>query len=69
MLELRLGLGGISYYEFITSVHLPTQLAEVDPIVASFCGGAVGVLTSLLVRHRCAVACCLWALAAAAAAR
>ena len=48
-LELRLGLGGVSYYEFIQSVKLPTQLAEVDPIVASFCGGAVGVLTSLLV--------------------
>jgi hypothetical protein len=25
------------------------QLAEVDPIVASFCGGAVGVLSALLV--------------------
>lgn len=48
-LSLKLGLGGISYYEFIESVRLPTQLAEVDPIVASFCGGAVGVLTSLLV--------------------
>ena len=47
-LSLKLGLGGISYYEFIQSVRLPTQLAEVDPIVASFCGGAVGVLTSLL---------------------
>ena len=30
-------------------MHLPTQLAEVDPIVASFCGGGVGVLTSLLI--------------------
>ena len=48
-LEVKLGLGGLSYYEFIESMHLPTQLAEVDPIVASFCGGAVGVLTSLLV--------------------
>lgn len=48
-LEVKLGLGGTSYYDFITSLHLPTQLAEVDPIVASFCGGAVGVLTSLLV--------------------
>lgn len=48
-LEVKLGLGGVSYYEFITGVHLPQQLAEVDPIVASFCGGAVGVLTSLLI--------------------
>jgi hypothetical protein len=40
---------GTSYYEFITSMQLPSQLAEVDPIVASFCGGAVGVLTSLLI--------------------
>jgi hypothetical protein len=30
-------------------VHLPSQLAEVDPIVASFCGGAVGVLSALLI--------------------
>ena len=30
-------------------MHLPAQLAEVDPIVASFCGGAVGVLSTLLV--------------------
>ncbi len=30
-------------------MHLPTQLAEVDPIVASFCGGGVGVLTALLI--------------------
>lgn len=29
-------------------MHLPGQLAAVDPIVASFCGGAVGVLTTLL---------------------
>jgi hypothetical protein len=49
IVKLKLGLGGMSYYEFIQSVNLPTQLAEVDPIVASFCGGAVGVLTSLLV--------------------
>lgn len=48
-LEVKLGLGGVSYYEFITGMHLPQQLAEVDPIVASFCGGAVGVLTSLLI--------------------
>lgn len=48
-LEVKLGLGGVSYTEFINSMHLPQQLAEVDPIVASFCGGAVGVLTSLLI--------------------
>jgi hypothetical protein len=30
-------------------VGLPRQLAQVDPIVASFVGGAVGVLTTLLV--------------------
>ena len=30
-------------------MHLPSQLAQVDPIVASFCGGAVGVLSTLLV--------------------
>lgn len=48
ILEVRLGLGGTTYQEFISSVHLPQQLAEVDPIVASFCGGAVGVLSALL---------------------
>lgn len=30
-------------------MHLPRQLAQVDPIVASFCGGAVGVLSTLMV--------------------
>lgn len=29
-------------------MNLPSQLAQVDPIVASFCGGAVGVLSALL---------------------
>lgn len=48
-LEVRMGLGGTSYLEFIQSMHLPEQLAEVDPIVASFCGGAVGALSTLLV--------------------
>lgn len=48
-LELRLGLGGLSYLEFIESMHLPRQLALVDPIVASFVGGAVGVLSALLI--------------------
>uniref|UniRef100_A0A061QSY9 Uncharacterized protein n=1 Tax=Tetraselmis sp. GSL018 TaxID=582737 RepID=A0A061QSY9_9CHLO len=48
ILEVRLGLGGQSYSDFIDTLHLPQQLSQVDPIVASFCGGAVGVLTSLL---------------------
>ena len=39
---------GTSYAEFIRMAHLPEQLAEVDPIVASFCGGAVGVLSTLM---------------------
>jgi len=47
MAELRLGLGGASYADFIDSVHLPKQLAQVDPIVASFTGGAVGVIAAL----------------------
>eukprot|EP00775_Hariotina_reticulata_P005731 gene5731-5971_t len=49
LLELRLGIGGTSYVDFINSMHLPAQLAEVDPIVASFCGGAVGAVSALLV--------------------
>ncbi|MCO5579441.1 hypothetical protein L7F22_033296 [Adiantum nelumboides] len=49
MLELKLGLGGTSYKDFIRSMHLPPQLSEVDPIVASFSGGAVGVISSLMV--------------------
>jgi hypothetical protein len=49
VLEVKLGLGGTSYADFIASAHLPAQLADVDPIVASFCGGAVGVLTALLI--------------------
>lgn len=40
---------GQSYNEFIASMHLPGQLAAVDPIVASFCGGAVGVLSTLMI--------------------
>ncbi|CAL8463937.1 g3472 [Coccomyxa elongata] len=48
ILEVRLGIGGTSYEQFIRSMHLPAQLAQVDPIVASFCGGAVGVLSTLL---------------------
>ena len=48
ILELRLGLGGTTYLDFIRGAHLPQQLADVDPIVASFSGGAVGVLTTLL---------------------
>lgn len=41
-------LAGTTYRDFIASLHLPNQLADVDPIVASFCGGAVGVLSALL---------------------
>jgi len=48
LVEIRLGLGGMSYLQFVESMHLPSQLAQVDPIVASFCGGAVGVLSSAL---------------------
>ncbi|MEW5297040.1 MAG: hypothetical protein WDW36_000275 [Sanguina aurantia] len=47
--ELKLGLGGTSYGDFVVALHLPAQLADVDPIVASFCGGAVGVVSCLLV--------------------
>ncbi|KAH7439305.1 hypothetical protein KP509_04G055100 [Ceratopteris richardii] len=49
MLELKLGMGGTSYKDFIKNMHLPPQLSEVDPIVASFSGGAVGVISSLMV--------------------
>lgn len=49
VLEVRLGLGGASYMEFIQGLHLPSQLAQVDPIVASFIGGAVGAISALLV--------------------
>nr|GMC94355.1 orange protein [Ipomoea batatas]GMD02174.1 orange protein [Ipomoea batatas]GME18268.1 orange protein [Ipomoea batatas] len=48
-LELKLGLGGTSYADFIRSMHLPMQLSDVDPIVASFSGGAVGVISALMV--------------------
>lgn len=48
MLELRLGVGGTSYEDFIRSMHLPMQLSQVDPIVASFSGGAVGVISALM---------------------
>ncbi|XP_010245730.1 PREDICTED: uncharacterized protein LOC104589196 [Nelumbo nucifera] len=47
-LELKLGLGGTSYEDFIRNMHLPLQLSQVDPIVASFSGGAVGVISSLM---------------------
>lgn len=47
-LELKVGLGGTSYEDFIRSVHLPLQLSQVDPIVASFSGGAVGVISALM---------------------
>ncbi|XP_052176343.1 protein ORANGE-LIKE, chloroplastic isoform X2 [Diospyros lotus] len=48
ILELKLGLGGTSYEDFIRSLHLPMQLSQVDPIVASFSGGAVGVISTLM---------------------
>lgn len=48
-LELKLGIGGTSYSDFIHSMHLPMQLSQVDPIVASFSGGAVGVISALMV--------------------
>ena len=44
--EVKLGVGGTSYADFIEFVHFPKQLAEVDPIVASFTGGAVGVVSA-----------------------
>ncbi|KAM7531556.1 hypothetical protein LguiB_034966 [Lonicera macranthoides] len=48
ILELKLGLGGTSYEDFICNMHLPLQLSQVDPIVASFSGGAVGVISALM---------------------
>ncbi|CAI0391558.1 unnamed protein product [Linum tenue] len=48
ILEVKLGLGGTSYEDFIRSLHLPMQLSQVDPIVASFSGGAVGVISALM---------------------
>ncbi|KAL2503044.1 chaperone protein dnaJ-related [Forsythia ovata] len=48
ILELKLGLGGTSYEDFIHNMHLPMQLSQVDPIVASFSGGAVGVVSALM---------------------
>ena len=47
--EVKLGIGGTSYLDFIESVHLPRQLAMVDPIVASFTGGAVGAISAFFV--------------------
>ena len=47
-LEVRLGIGGQSYAEFIEYMHLPPQLAQVDPVVASFVGGFVGALSAAL---------------------
>ncbi|CAA0822517.1 chaperone protein dnaJ-related [Striga hermonthica] len=48
ILELKMGLGGTSYEDFIRNMHLPMQLSQVDPIVASFSGGAVGVISALM---------------------
>lgn len=47
--EVKLGIGGTTYMDFIESVHLPKQLAMVDPIVASFTGGAVGAISAFFV--------------------
>jgi len=47
-LEVKLGLGGQTYAEFIQYLGLPRQLSQVDPFVASFTGGAVGVISSLM---------------------
>ena len=47
--EVKMGLGGTTYLDFIESVHLPRQLALVDPIVASFTGGAVGAISAFFV--------------------
>jgi hypothetical protein len=46
--EVKLGIGGTTYLDFIESMYLPRQLAEVDPIVASFTGGAVGAIRYVL---------------------
>ncbi|KAI7845362.1 hypothetical protein COHA_001069 [Chlorella ohadii] len=48
VLEDKVGLGGPAYYDFIASRGLPTQMAEVDPIIASHAGGAVGIMTAQL---------------------
>ncbi|CAN0860396.1 hypothetical protein LINGRAHAP2_LOCUS7938 [Linum grandiflorum] len=42
------GLIAPIYEDFIRSWHLPMQLSQVDPIVASFSGGAVGVISALI---------------------
>ncbi|KAB2596464.1 hypothetical protein D8674_031914 [Pyrus ussuriensis x Pyrus communis] len=47
--SLKLGIGGTSYKDFIVNMHLPLQLSQVDPVVASFSGGAVGVISALMV--------------------
>ncbi|KAL4424681.1 hypothetical protein ABPG77_004488 [Micractinium sp. CCAP 211/92] len=54
VVEDKLGLGGPAYYDFITSNGLPNTMAEVDPIVASHAGGAVGVLTAQLAQEAAA---------------
>ncbi|XWS43393.1 hypothetical protein CRYUN_Cryun16bG0099500 [Craigia yunnanensis] len=47
-LELKLGIGGTSYEDFICNMHQPLQLSLVNPIVASFPGRAVGVISALM---------------------
>ena len=49
--EVKMGLGGTTYLDFIESVHLPRQLALVDPIVALSPRGAVGAHLRVF-RHR-----------------
>lgn len=36
-LELKLGIGGTSYEDFITSMHLPMQLRYVEPEIQLVC--------------------------------
>jgi hypothetical protein len=52
VLEDKVGLGGPAYYDFIASRGLPTQMAEVDPIIASHAGGAVGIMTAQLLSNK-----------------
>ncbi|XWS66642.1 hypothetical protein CRYUN_Cryun05aG0217900 [Craigia yunnanensis] len=47
-LEIKLGLGGTSYEYLIRNMHLPLQLSQIDPIMASFSGGIVGVISALM---------------------
>jgi len=46
-LELKLELGGASYEDCIWTFALASSI-EVDPIVVSFSGGMVGVISALM---------------------